>query len=192
MAEPQLQPPGVGVPLIESFFLRYMFMPAVSKITTWDEAHKLFLEQTDKIIGIYQTIKPEHRAEKVLIPRLMGLEDSSRYWSANMTLEHVMIVTQGVANIIESLGQEKIPQYEVRTADVKPRGGFDDDMIPSFWEMMHDCADRIGAAFQNRNSEAALVHPWFGPLNTHGWHCLLGIHSGIHRRQLQKIAIRLG
>jgi hypothetical protein len=31
------------------------------------------------------------------------------------------------------------------------------------------------------------AHPWFGPLNAHGWHCLAAIHHTLHRRQLTAI-----
>jgi hypothetical protein len=31
------------------------------------------------------------------------------------------------------------------------------------------------------------THPWFGPLDAHGWLCLAGMHHVIHRRQLERI-----
>ena len=191
VAEPQLQPPGAGVPKLEELFLRYVFTPVMQKWLSWDESHKAFLAETDEIISVYQHMKPEDHDKRVLIPRLTGLEDSSRYWSANMVLEHVMLVTKGIVNIIETLGDEKIMSGKVSTAAVKPKGGHDEDMMPAFWEAMHQAADRVGEDFQKRASQTTHDHPWFGPLNTHGWHTVLAIHQGVHRRQIEKIAARL-
>lgn len=157
---------------------------------SWDESQTMFLEQVDKVIGLYQTIKPEDKTKKILIPRLMGLEDSSRYWSANMTLEHIMIVTHGMTNIIETLGAERTLTTSISMADLKPQEHSDDDMVSNFWELMHQCANRVGEIFQNRNSTATYPHPWFGPLNTHGWHTLLPLHTSVHRRQLEKIILQ--
>lgn len=187
MSEPQLQKPGAGLPYFENLFLKHIFMPVTLKIMPWHESQKMFSEQTEKILGLYQSIKPEDRTKKVLIPRLMGLEDSSRYWSANMTLEHIMMVTLGMVNIIEALGAEKTLTSVVNTANVKPKGVSDEDMVSHFWEDMHTYAERVGDDFKNKNSVTTHAHPWFGPLNTHGWHSLLPIHHNTHRRQLEKI-----
>jgi hypothetical protein len=186
MTEPKLQKPGAGLPLFEGLFLKHIFMPVTLKIMPWDESHTMFLAQTEKILGLYQAINPQDRAKKILIPRLMGLEDSSRYWSANMTLEHIMIVTKGMTDIILSLDAEKTVPGVISTADVKPKGLSDDDLRSDFWQLMHDCAEQVGK-IKNRNSTATHDHPWFGPLNTHGWHSLLPVHHNIHRRQLEKI-----
>ncbi len=186
MTEPKLQQPGAGLPFFEGLFLKHIFMPVTLKIMPWDESQKMLVEQTEKILGLYQSITPENRSKKVLIPRLMGLEDSSRYWSANMTLEHVIIVTKAMTNVMLMLNAEKTVSGVISTADVKPKGLSDDDMKGEFWQAMHDCADQV-RSIKNRNSIATHDHPWFGPLNTHGWHTLLPVHHNIHRRQLEKI-----
>ena len=42
----------------------------------------------------------------VLIKRLPGLEDSSRNWSAEMTMEHIQVVTAAALYIIKNWKQE--------------------------------------------------------------------------------------
>ena len=102
-----------------------------------------------------------------------------------------MLVTSGMTSIIEALATEQKLDFRVDTAKVKPKGLTEDDMVGSFWELMHQCADRVNAVI-NRTSTTTHDHPWFGALNTHGWHSLLPIHTSIHRRQLEKIAGNLG
>lgn len=48
------------------------------------------------------------------------MEDSSRYWSVFMTLDHLRIVNLGVADAIRLLGQDKVPERKADTATVKP------------------------------------------------------------------------
>jgi hypothetical protein len=36
-------------------------------------------------------------------------------------------------------------------------------------------------------TRATHVHPWFGPLDAQGWHCLAAMHHTIHRRQVERI-----
>ena len=35
------------------------------------------------------------------------------------------------------------------------------------------------------------VHPWFGPMTAHDWHCLAAIHSWVHRRQIERVVKKL-
>ncbi|MBX3389322.1 MAG: hypothetical protein KF691_07680 [Phycisphaeraceae bacterium] len=52
---------------------------------------------------MYESLSAGAAAERVLIPRLRGLEDSSRYWSVWMMLDHLRIVNSQVAMVIASL-----------------------------------------------------------------------------------------
>lgn len=45
----------------------------------------------------------DHGAIPVLIDRVVGIEDSSRYWSVFMVLDHLRIVDEGMTQIIQAL-----------------------------------------------------------------------------------------
>lgn len=38
-----------------------------------------------------------------------------------------------------------------------------------------------------RGTGLRAAHPWFGPIDVFRWHCLLGVHQGIHRVQLERV-----
>ena len=40
------------------------------------------------------------RDERVLVPRMKGIEDNSRFWSANETLEYVIITGQAMREVL--------------------------------------------------------------------------------------------
>src|SRR6185436_8596395 len=65
-------------------------------------------------------LSPADAGSPILIPRLVGIEDSSRNWSVFMTIEHLVIVDGIVLSILESLCSEKTLDLYFSTADVKP------------------------------------------------------------------------
>lgn len=40
---------------------------------------------------------------------------------------------------------------------------------------------------RNFKTRARFPHPWFGPMDAHGWHALAGGHMSIHRVQIERI-----
>lgn len=70
----------------------------------------------------------------VLIPRLPGLEDSSRNWSVAMTIEHLHIVGQGVSGVLRCISMGQKPPAVVGTAEVKPHGDVDPDIVLDAYE----------------------------------------------------------
>jgi hypothetical protein len=57
---------------------------------------------------------------RVLINRIAGIEDSSRYWSVFIVLDHLRIVDEGITRIVEELTNDRPFAREVRIQDVKP------------------------------------------------------------------------
>ncbi len=184
--KPKLKPPGAGLPFIEQKVLRYLCFPVSLQCTSWERARERFLEETATCLEIYKNLPPEFANEKVLIKRLGGLEDSSRYWSASMTLEHMVSVAKGMTNVIRTLDKEQRLIYDMRITQFKPKEEHQGCLAGYFSSNMQECAEQL-AGIKNHNSKARHKHPWFGPLNTHGWHTLLALHQKIHRHQLEHI-----
>jgi hypothetical protein len=93
--EIRLAPPGAGLPKVELLVARWLFQwrRARGSRQSFTEA---FQRERGRIRLSIGDLSPDACAQRVLIPRLRGLEDSSRYWSVWMTLDHLRIVHRSI------------------------------------------------------------------------------------------------
>jgi hypothetical protein len=188
MQEPKLAKPGAGLPIIEWAMARYVIMPKLFKTTTREKALSLFTNESKKIVELIKELDSSKLAERRLVPRLRGLEDSSRYWSIAMAMEHLIIVSDLMREAVVQLsnGNTKLPN--VGTADVKPSKDVDAaEIINRFETMSSRFIEDASKADLDAHPRATHAHPWFGPLNAHQWLVMGGVHENIHRVQIQKI-----
>lgn len=106
--EPKLAPAGAGLPKPELFIARLMFA-AQSRLGNRNSFNARFARERQAIRNLAGSYSTTSAATRVLIDRIPGLEDSSRYWSVWMTLDHLRIVNHGIARTIESLSEEISP-----------------------------------------------------------------------------------
>ena len=125
-------------------------------------------------------------AERVLIKRLPGLEDSSRYWSVFMTLDHLRIVNDAVAGVIDALCSGEIPARAASTAEVKPGVVVDRSIIADFETSCRRLEETVAETI-TFPSTPRFAHPWFGPMDAAAWHFLSGFHLRLHRKQIEAI-----
>src|SRR3954452_1749768 len=119
MTEPKLGAPGAGLPPLELFIGRLLF--ARRRRNGSREAFNSRLQFERRTIReLIQGCSPEAAARRVLIKRVRGLEDSSRYWSIWMTLDHLRIVNLQISKTIESLAKGIVPPGKASTATIKP------------------------------------------------------------------------
>jgi hypothetical protein len=185
----QLDRPGAGIPLPARLFLRHVLRTMVIKKTPWQESCENFERAHKKFLAEIQKLTPEQLNRRVLIPRIVGLEDSSRYWSPIMVARHLVIVGQAIEWMIVELSHgrtDKLPKAD--TAAVKPETDLDAQKVLSEYQAFGDgFLARVESAVGNRDSELTHLHPWFGPMRSKDWMWLMGRHTGIHRQQLKKI-----
>jgi hypothetical protein len=183
---PSLAPPGAGLPPVELFLARIGF-GILRRFRSRAAVDLTFRAERSRIRALVDAHTPAEASQRVLIPRLRGLEDSSRYWSIWMTLDHLRIVNLAVAGTIRSLGRGETPPGRASTADVKPRVDAGPDVDAPYEAA---CEDLLEAARETSSlsTAARYSHPWFGPLDAAGWHTLGALHMGIHRRQIERIA----
>ncbi|MBL9131064.1 MAG: DinB family protein [Verrucomicrobiaceae bacterium] len=187
--KPSLAAPGAGLPAPELWIARGLF--ALKRRFGSREAFTARFEQERAAIReILAQCPLERRGEQVLIPRLRGLEDSSRFWSVWMTLEHLRITNTVFAMVIKSLTHGKVPAKKASTADVKPRADLTAD-VEAAYEASCDAVLSTVAAISDLKTAAKYAHPWFGPLGAAGWHALTATHMAIHRAQIARIVARL-
>jgi hypothetical protein len=191
---PKLQPPGAGLPWWERLVAKYVVFPRACRNRTWAGSAEQFQAEGAKVLEIFDSLPLEKRGERVLIRRFPGIEDSSRFWSAAMTIEHLVIVGHEVRQLIIDLRSGVAPDRAARIEDVKPLGIADPASVRSdFVKLLDEVAEAEAVESPMAPGQGPRFnHPWFGPIDGYQWHCLLGLHQGIHRRQLESIRRGLG
>ena len=180
-----LAPPGAGLPAPELWIARLLFASTRARGSRAKFIAALNRER-ERIVHLAAPLTPKIAARRVLIKRLPGMEDSSRFWSVWMMLDHLRIVHEGMAGIIHSLGQDEPPPQAVSTADVKPNDQADATALPRFEQ---SCENLLATVRPLANLKTRLrhAHPWFGALDANGWLAMAGFHLGLHRQQVERI-----
>jgi len=182
-----LAPPGAGIPAIERLVGGTLFALR-RRLGTRDQFAAQFAAQRHAIHALYHARPAATLGRRTLIPRLRGLEDSSRFWSVWMTLDHLRIVNEQIAGVIDALVQGRTPPGVASTAAVKPSP----DVGPDAARAHEAACDRFASLLASTPAPALrtagrYAHPWFGPLDAHGWHAMAAMHMGIHRAQIARI-----
>ena len=180
-----LAPPGAGIPAIErlvggTFLKLRVLLGTPAKFTAHFQRERTTI--ADRCAGRDARVL----AARVLIPRLRGLEDSSRFWSVWMTLDHLRIVNDSIADVIRDLLQGRVPKGVASTAAVKPSEHVGPEVVATY-DASCDRLIQLVASPSMRRTELRYAHPWFGPLDAAGWHALSAMHMGIHRGQVDRI-----
>ncbi|OAI43175.1 hypothetical protein AYO41_02705 [Verrucomicrobia bacterium SCGC AG-212-E04] len=184
---PKLGKPGAGLPFLELFVARHFLLPRAYRRINWDGADAMFQKQGRILVDLTQNLSADRLQKPVLIGRIAGIEDSSRFWSPGMVLEHLIIVGSQMMRGIVELSRGLVPAVKPDVAAVKPTGSYAAGAVGVFRSFLAQYADTMKREVVDRNSPTTLVHPWFGAMNARQWHCLAALHQGIHRKQMQKI-----
>lgn len=181
----RLAPPGAGLPKGEQFIIGKLAMPFMRLQLSQKKALAVFEKSGKEILAMAEPLDLSEITEPVLINRLPGMEDSSRNWSVEMTMEHIQVVTAAALYIIDKL-EKNIPlDLPVRTQDVKPTGGIGLERVRSFRDYLAEVPERV--ANYDFASKATHPHPWFGPLKSMDWLRLIAFHQNLHRKQIARI-----
>lgn len=181
---PKLAAPGAGIPTVERWIgniiiKQFTLRPKVDVAWLRTEYQRSLAE----LIRLAKIFPESLCSEQILIARLRGLEDSSRYYSPTMVIEHIALVDRGIAKSVAILGKGEVPDFKVSTADVKPSPKTD---WQSAMDMLNEASDEfIRSLSADFTSNAKLAHPWFGPLNAWQWAQFTVVHHKIHMRQLE-------
>ena len=183
--EPPLAPPGAGLPKLELLIGRLQFALRRSRGNR-ESFNAHFQREREAIRRLVAACDAESGARRVLIARPPGMEDSSRYWSVWMTLDHLRIVNTSITRIIGALAKGVTPPGRSSTAAVKPSPDATASVARDYEESC-DALSKTVAAIPELKTTVKYQHPWFGPLDASGWHALAGSHMGIHRVQIERI-----
>lgn len=180
-----LAAPGAGLPFPESIIAKLLL-----RLRIWignpQSFTARFSAEREKIRHLIGATEASTLAQRVLIKRLPGLEDSSRNWSILMTLDHLRIVNGDLTKVIRALSQEHVPEGKVSTAAVKPSPNVTAEVIAAYEASCDDFLLSLNS-ITNWKSQAKFPHPWFWAMDANAWHALAGVHMGIHRSQMERI-----
>ncbi len=179
------EPPGTGLPGFERFYLNVFFRISTALVSD-DAALRVFDKVSMQIFKMIEPLDLGALSEPILIPRLQGIEDSSRHWSVLMVLDHLNRVNRELMSTIRSLHANQTPFREIRIADFKPDPDVDDTVLETFVEVNRRYRNFV-ISHKPLRTVLRHAHPWFGQLDGHAWNCLAAAHQRIHRRQVQKI-----
>lgn len=90
-----------------------------------------------------QPLTDEVGKRRVLAPRLTGLEDSSRYWSPFMVVEHLVIVDDNMLGILADLVAGRRHPAPARIEDFKPPPTADRGSLLSFQRLVAEFRNRV-------------------------------------------------
>jgi hypothetical protein len=186
--QPRLEAPGAGLPVIQEYLLRHLLFPVLKCRVSRARALAWFEQEGQLILGLVRAVPATERTRRVLVPRLMGIEDSSRYWSLDMALDHMVIVSQAVLDGVITLSRGQPIGFKVDTAKVKPRVDTPADIDARFEALVRGARDYVWENAGDLNARECHEHPWFGCLTPHGWLVMMAVHAWVHRRQVVAIA----
>lgn len=186
-ASPTLARPGAGLPLLESWLVRLfgrrLLRRRFTRATAVDEIERTARRLLDKTASL----SPDQLVTPRLIDRLRGMEDSSRFWSPSMVLEHLCITGRGTTRVILLLSNGNRSERVVSTAAVKPSGK-DPVLVREEFRAIHSSLrQQLAEAAGNQWHGLTHAHPWFGPLNASDWLCMMAMHMRLHEQQLDRI-----
>lgn len=187
MNQPQLEKPGAGLPFFDSLFVRYYIGPFQSRRADKSQNLRLFKMVGARILKEADGVPAHQRDRKVLVPKMRGIEDSSRFWSVNDTIEHMLITGVGMRMLVMNLASGKATDWVVRIEDFKPKGKYKGgDARPDFMAFVEETV-RLLEPMRIEDDGLTHKHPWMGQFNALQWCWLLAGHNGIHLAQLQAI-----
>ncbi|MFC1572119.1 DinB family protein [Candidatus Eisenbacteria bacterium] len=189
---PSLAPPGAGIPEYQRLTGKYILLPFYCLRLTWEGAIDLLESEGYALLALAGSSGEDQLTRRVLVPPQIGLEDSSRFWSYAMVLEHLVIMGKAVADIIVELTHGNSRSTPVGTADLKPEGKQPArDAIADFRQLLSDFRQRTIGDVGDRRNTARSPHPWFGSLRAKQWISFVPFHQRIHIRQARRILSRL-
>ena len=185
-----LQPPGAGLPPLELAIVK-KFFAFRSMITSDEKALAIFEREMKILLNIHDHVDLVRADERVLIDRIVGIEDSSRNWSLYMVLDHLRIVNAEILKLVDALKRGIVPKGEISIDLYKPDLEPDPSVTDDFREGCYDYLEVLRAHGRLRTG-LTFAHPWFGEMDGHKWAVLGAVHMRIHRRQAQKIVAKQG
>jgi|GEM_PF-1673850 len=158
-------------------------------LTAFGETPEQIRTELHKALGRFEETLRQEQAHWLAAP-------AEGRWSPAQVTEHVTIVNEGVARILNLLLSDKplrnVPAEPGRTQDGKrlapaalePGEGQPWAELHPRWQasvsLLDEAVSRLGGADLSRRYS----HPFLGPIDAHDWARMVTYHTRHHRRQL--------
>jgi hypothetical protein len=183
----KLERAGKGLPLIDALLLKHIGFPFLKTILSWNMGMKLFEHEGERILKDVKALDDDTLFKRVLIPKIVGIEDNSRYYSPAMVLWHLIYVGATIRDGIISLSKNEKPNFVVKIENFKPFVQISHHIVNEYELFLRAYRRSIETKVKHKHIRNYQVHPWFGPLNPHQWLIMSAIHQVVHGRQIRKI-----
>jgi hypothetical protein len=151
-------------------------------------------KNADAYLDLADRFDPSLAIEPVTVPPMIGVDPEMQGWSFFQLLEHNAIVNRSIASMVEALALGKEPEGAALINpknDVLPKGLSGPEQVQAFRSSVDDYL-AIVSTLPELKGTAERPHPLFGPFDAHKWHCMFGLHLGLHLNQARKILSLLG
>lgn len=183
--------PGDGIPAPAKLILKYVLKPFKIRPFKWSECSEQLQKANALFFKELSLLNEEDFTKKVLVPTIVGIEDSSRYWSAAMVCRHLTIVSSAMESIILTLLKGESFPIVADTARVKPEMEKNDlASIEEYKKLTQSISKNIEEGLRKLEKPDFKIthrHPWFGDMQAKDWYWLIGTHVFIHLKQLKEI-----
>lgn len=166
---------------------RRLLLSSFCRSTTWERAGHIFLTEGSSLIRLTEALPSEILGRRVRIDPIWGTGDESRCWSTEMVLEHLIEAGSAFAEIIIHLSHEERPWHEIDVVCARPQGGMGARVIADYKSFLDDFGGALSEDIGSTETAATHLHPWYGRLTAHDWHCLAAFHQRAHRQQVERI-----
>ncbi len=183
----RLENAGDGLPKLDAIFLKNIGFPILKSVISWNSAMRFFEYQGDTILKLVKELDQDKLFQKVLIPKIFGIEDNSRYYSPAMVLWHLIYVGETLQNGIVDLSKNEKIDFTVKIENFKPFVEIDKNIVELYEDFLKNYRKFIEANIEDKYINNCHTHPWFGCLNPHQWLVMSSIHQMVHCRQIKQI-----
>ena len=187
----RLEKAGAGISATKKLVATYVMFPLLNYFISWEKAWDIYDKEGEKVVRMASSLSQEQLFERVLVPRLFGLEDNSRYYSVAMVIEHLLIVGKALQVRIPILSQGKKLKGHVKIEDVKPYTEIDVNIVEAFQTFLSSYREELEMHTGDIHIDNRSEHPWFGEFNPKQWSILGMVHQTVHRRQIEAIIKKL-
>lgn len=183
----KLENAGNGLPKMDAIFLRHIGFPILKTFVSWNMAMTFFEYEGEKVLELVKSLDKDTLFKKVLIPKIFGIEDNSRYYSPAMVLWHLIYVGQTLQEGVISLSKNQKLDFTVKIENFKPFIQIDENIVNQYEVFLSDYRKTIEDNVENKYINNCHAHPWFGCLNPHQWLVMSSIHQMVHYGQIKQI-----
>jgi len=178
---------GGGISASKRLLAKHLMFPLLNKTVSWEKAWDIYDKEGEKILTLVSSLDHEQLFKRILVPKLFGLEDNSRYYSVAMVLTHLLSVGNAFQTRIPVLSRGEKLDGHVAIEDVKPYTQRDEEIVAHFKEFMGSYREKLEENIDDIHIDNTSEHPWFGAFNPKEWSILGMVHQTVHRRQIEAI-----